>query len=228
MTNLDNLNLLYVAFTRAIERLYVICPQKGNKSFNASQLIKNALPAEIAEYGKREKKKTKTNFEKIKSIKFDSIIASDYLDKIIIQSKNSAIDRGNIIHKALANIITAENIEKAVNKLAAEGLIRVQEKDSYTDELNEIVNVKDAKDWFSGKWEVKTEPDILIPGGKTIRPDRVLIKDNKAIVIDYKTGSESEEHQTQVNEYADALIKSGFEKAEKYIYYVSSKKVKKV
>lgn len=228
MTNIDSLNLLYVAFTRAIERLYVICPEKGSYSLNAARLIGDIVSAEETEQGKREKKKTISRPETIKSITFDSIIASNYLNKVVIQTKNTAIERGNIIHKALANIKTARDVDEAINKLVIGGLIREKEKDSYTKELNEIVNMTEVKEWFSGKWEVKTEPDILIPGGKTIRPDCVLLKGNKAIVIDYKTGSEIKEHELQVNEYADALTGAGFESVEKYIYYVSKRQVKKI
>lgn len=60
-TNIDNLNLLYVAFTRASEMLYVMCPQKGRTTFddgkiaenikdhkriNAAQLIKHIIATE--------------------------------------------------------------------------------------------------------------------------------------------------------------------------------------
>jgi ATP-dependent helicase/nuclease subunit A len=228
MTNIDNLNLLYVAFTRAIERLYVICPGIERNSFNASKLIKDSLPAEGTEYGRREKKKSKTAIGKINSVKFDSTISSGYSDKVVIQTKNSAIERGILIHRALANIIVLNDVERAVSKLISEGLIRDNDRDSYTKELTEIVNFIEVKEWFSGKWEIKSEPDILIPGGKTIRPDRVMINDNKAIVIDYKTGAQSKEHESQVNEYAGALLKAGFESVDKYVYYVSSGKVVKI
>ncbi len=228
MTNIDNLNLLYVAFTRAIERLYVICPQKGNNSFNASHVIKKTLDAGAAEFGKREKKRSKLAAGNVISYKIDSVIASDYSEKVVIAARSAAADRGIIIHRALANIKVLTDVGPAVNKLADEGFIREREKDMYSRELNEIVNLKEVKGWFSGDREIRTEPEILIPGGKSIRPDRVLIKEDTAVVIDYKTGAETEEHRAQVNQYADALLKAGFKDVEKYIYYISSKKVMKL
>ena len=64
-----------------------------------------------------------------------------------------------------------------------------------------------------------------MPGGKAIRPDRVLIKGKDAVVIDYKTGAESDEHNEQLNKYAEVLSAAGYKNIRKYIYYISRKKV---
>jgi CRISPR/Cas system-associated exonuclease Cas4 (RecB family) len=85
-----------------------------------------------------------------------------------------------------------------------------------------------VKDWFSGSWEVKTESDILLPGGKSIRPDRVMIKDKTAIIADYKTGKKSEEYKAQIEGYAAALREAGYEQVDKYIIYLDETEIIKL
>jgi ATP-dependent exoDNAse (exonuclease V) beta subunit len=133
-----------------------------------------------------------------------------------------------VLHKALAMIGSAADIEKTVNRLLTEGLIKESETGYYIDELNQIISHADAAQWYSGKYELKPEREIIVPGKSTIRPDRVLIKDGKAILIDYKTGTETETHTEQINMYADVLQKAGYKDVEKYIYYITERKVKKV
>ena len=75
---------------------------------------------------------------------------------------------------------------------------------------------------------MKSERDIILPTGEIIRPDRVLIKGNKAIVIDFKTGRELPSHDKQVIQYADILSTMNYIDIEKYLVYVNEKKVRRV
>ncbi len=53
-----------------------------------------------------------------------------------------------------------------------------------------------------------------------MRPDRVVISNNKATVIDYKTGVRTEEHDEQINTYATALEELGYDVEEKLLVYL--------
>ncbi len=68
--------------------------------------------------------------------------------------------------------------------------------------------------------EVITEAGILLPDGKTKRPDRVIIKDGKATVIDFKFGDENPHYIDQVNQYRELLINMGYKNTEAFIWYV--------
>ena len=247
MTNLDNLNLLYVAFTRTIERLYINCPEKGRNSYNAYRLVKSVLVSDddkspgdkIKEYGRPEKKKSKDRNllnntyelgEFTSSVSFNNITIKTHRKDLnyIGTVPDSKIDKGIILHKALSYITKAGDVSFAVKKLISEGLINNLLEEDYIKLLNDIVNFKEVKDWFSGKYKVKTESDILVPNESSLRPDRVLIDGKYAIVIDYKTGKEIKEHEEQVNKYSEILKQTGFEKVDKFIYYITAMKVKKL
>lgn len=62
--------------------------------------------------------------------------------------------------------------------------------------------------------EVKNETSILLPSGEVrekdkmfFKPDRVVIKQQTAYVIDYKTGEKINEHKKQVEDYMDLIRK---------------------
>ena len=89
-----------------------------------------------------------------------------------------------------------------------------------------MINVPKVKDWFQKGWIVKKECQILLPSGKILIPDRVMIKDNCVVVVDFKFGEEkSNEHIQQVKTYIDCLKQMGYLKLEAYVWYVSNKEL---
>lgn len=250
LTNLDNLNLLYVAFTRAEERLYAVVPEKGTNAYSAGKLIYEALHSgeEFSRYFVNPEEfetgsKTKYMPKKEKdsgTYMATGFISTDLRDKIVTMPLSKEVklekekeylqlkNRGIILHKALSYINVPDDAERAVAQLKIEGLITEENEEKLMNELMEILNVSEVKKWFSNDYEIKSESEIILPNGDIYRPDRVLLKDNTAILIDYKTGSENKEHIKQVNLYADALNQMGYKNITKYLFYVTARKVIKI
>ncbi|MBQ5716117.1 MAG: Dna2/Cas4 domain-containing protein, partial [Alistipes sp.] len=86
-----------------------------------------------------------------------------------------------------------------------------------------------AREWF-GEWdEVRNENDIIFGTAGTNRPDRVMIKGNRAVAVDYKFGKNIlSDHENQVKEYMELLEKMGYTKVEGYVWYLSIGKIVKV
>ncbi len=102
LTKIDNLNLLYVAFTRAIERLYVIAPSKGSKD-GVRKVIEAVLmektnkkeeftDGEVYETGKKEKKKSGKKKDRYTSIVMTDYISTEWYKKIIIKPKYKKLE----------------------------------------------------------------------------------------------------------------------------------------
>ena len=88
-----------------------------------------------------------------------------------------------------------------------------------------------AREWFAGGWErVRNEHEIIIPGGSsTRRPDRVIIRGTRAVVVDYKFGGrEPERYRRQVLEYLALLRQMGYTETEGYLWYVKLGRIEKV
>ena len=109
-----------------------------------------------------------------------------------------------------------------------EGLITVTDSPNLQKYLEQIFSINEVKALFQSDYQVKSECSILQPDGEIIRPDRVFVKNKKAIVVDYKTGKQKDEHIKQVKRYAVSLEKMGYNDVEKYLLYVEQPNLIKV
>jgi len=238
-TRLDNLNLLYVTFTRAEDRLYILVPEKKSKD-NVGDVIKSVLNDKynivngeleigVKTFKSGEDKKPETAAEPLKHY-----ISNYWYKKTIIRPKIRQMkdltgdllayrfNRGVILHEVLSRLNSLDDTDSVFSGLIYEGIIRESDTGKIKNDIEKLKSNVLVSGWFAGGWKVKSESDILLNDGSVIRPDRVLIKDSEALVIDYKTGSEKEEHKTQISKYADALKEMGFSSVRKYLLYIGN------
>ena len=83
-------------------------------------------------------------------------------------------------------------------------------------------------DWFSGNWKVKTEVPVLPKSGDLYRLDRVMLKRDSAVVIDYKTGFPTKTDKNQVYEYIQLLREMGYEHVDGYLLIIEKNELLKV
>ena len=244
MIRLDNVNLLYVTLTRPEERLYLNVPVKSIKSIANS--IKAVIEADYKDkiidnrlvLGERKPCDNKDDDEaNSKSFyKLDNFNSSPYYKKLFIRPSYRKLkvfenermkiktDNGVVVHKLLSYIIRKEDVDSALNKGLIEGVISAAEKDKFKALLLKTINSEMTEKWFDGSYEVKPESDILTKDNKVLRPDRVMIKGDDAIIIDYKTGKEEKKHSEQLTEYANVLMEMGYKNVEKFLLYINDYK----
>jgi len=236
--NIDNINLLYVAFTRPEKRLYINVPIKYNTSIankifeliSSSDVFNKHLTDNKFEKGAKDKlpkEKEKEIFNTLSSMN-----SSLWYKKLFIKSSYKKfkdlnneqtkfnINKGIIIHTLLSYIKFADDIETSVNKAVFDGIIPASEKITYEKLITKILSNNKIKEYFSRDWKIFNETDIIDIDGKIYRPDRILIKDNEAIIIDYKTGSESPDNEKQLHNYAKILTNMGYTKIDKFLWYI--------
>ncbi|MDP4209666.1 MAG: UvrD-helicase domain-containing protein [Bacteroidota bacterium] len=265
MSYVDNLNLLYVAFTRAVDALYVIVPEQTKDSVeNMAALITQSVqnqtfaPENVDypaikltdywktdenrfEYGElpllEEKKAPEENItlddtgytvRMVSDVVKQVIPAGDYFGnegKILA----SRINTGKIMHEVFQRIKTPEDVDNALLALHLEGKISEQDSKSLNTDIKKLLNNKQVLTWFSSDWKVRTEAGILLKDGTIPRPDRVLTKETKAIVVDYKFGeTESPSYQWQVRNYMRYLSQMGYKDVTGYLWYVALNKIETV
>ncbi|HEY6159681.1 MAG TPA: UvrD-helicase domain-containing protein, partial [Bacteroidia bacterium] len=212
---LDNINLLYVAMTRPSERLYMITTFPGPKK-NLSKIFTGFLEHKmlfdpnklIYEFGKGIPHKQKESIL-TQSISLGNFISHHWRDKVQIrQSAGDAWDdsekqekrsSGILLHNALARVIDHTQVKSALEAMLNEGLLTGAEEKEMELQLNALLSVQDIRKFFEPGRQVKNESELLMPGGESFRPDRVIIQDKKAIVLDYKTGIEKKTHKKQLD-----------------------------
>ncbi|MCE1164889.1 MAG: UvrD-helicase domain-containing protein [Bacteroidetes bacterium] len=241
LTRLDNLNLLYVAFTRPSERLYVNVPLKRNQSIanRIESVIKNNpafsgyIKGDFFAYGvkkkaaelmpaKEEQKNGLAELEEIVSGLWyrKTVIKPSYRKLKTEQQHVVKINRGVLVHELLSGIGTSADIDGCIKSAHLSGLISASETDEYKNILESIVNDDAVREWFSGAGIVMAETEILTKEGKTLRPDRVVIDGNDAVIIDYKTGRERGEDKEQLDEYESVLKQMAYGNVKKFLLYI--------
>jgi len=132
-------------------------------------------------------------------------------------------------HEIFENIITKDDVGLAINKMINEGKLYQEEGEILHQQIKEAFKNSVISSWFDPGWEVKTENSVLLPGGSEYRPDRVLIKNSQAVVIDYKfTVKQSVSHKSQVREYMKLLTEMGYEGVKGFLWYVEQRKVEEI
>ena len=269
----DNLNLLYVAFTRAGKNLIFWC-KKGQKG-TMSELLANALPQVAAREGDEnwDEKEPYENGElcpskytgtdehlpdppktsanrlaqkpdklpvHMESMRHDiefrqSNRSADFIQGVDEEeSDNRFINRGRLLHTLFSAIETEEDIDNAIDQLVFEGIIGKPETEKSIRELtHHAFSLLQVQDWYSGNWHLFNECDIIWQERgelHTRRPDRVMMRGNEIVVIDFKFGKQNKKYNKQVQGYMQLLTRMGYlkENIEGYLWYVEEDLIEKV
>ncbi|MEI6753285.1 MAG: UvrD-helicase domain-containing protein [Paludibacter sp.] len=137
----------------------------------------------------------------------------------------SRLNYGIIMHDILRQITVKANQVAAIAAMIREGRISESESLTVEQEMNKFWQIPGTEDWFADDVRVLNETTILTPTGDQYRPDRVIINDNSATVIDYKFGdTERKSHLQQVKQYMNLIAEMGYQ-TNGFICYVSLEKV---
>lgn len=222
----DRLCLQYVATTRPVEQLFFYI-QKANKTSNNLELLeflqsknsKNLDEFDLYEtYPEMLKKHTKdktSQFETQNISNLKNINEKNTSIKIATPSKNYQVRNekvriGLFVHELLSKINTEKDITKVLESYVLEGQITIEEKDEIQNTLEQII--RNYSEFFDEKWEVINEKDIMISENgesRMYRPDRMLKSDEGYIIVDFKTGEETEKNEKQIENYKRILESLG-------------------
>jgi hypothetical protein len=109
------------------------------------------------------------------------------------------------------------------------GKISHDEREIFVTQIAHLMNDIQVLSWFTGGWHVLTEAEIILPEGISRRPDRVMIKKELAVVIDYKFGEKTDQsYNRQVRQYIGLLKQMGYTRVEGFLWYVMLGKVVEV
>ena len=221
---LDNINLLYVGLTRAIEQLYIITEQSSaqSKSITYGKIFEDFLhfkrlwQPNVFSYSWGDKKrpvliknKKEDNVLKIKSISTNweshGIHILSNASKHRNEPQQDAANYGILIHDILAQIKTSDDIAPTINLYKKTNKITAVAASEINSIIKSVVNHKDLKDYYSAKAQIYNECEIVTQSKQILRLDRLVFLNNTTVIIDYKTGNVKEKHKTQINQYALAL-----------------------
>ena len=226
---LDNLNLQYVAFTRAVQRLHILAYQA--KDDNKSPL--NAfLKDHPNSYGDPESRKVEKKKERpeITDV-FTESASGEWFDKITIDpnpsmfwinpnDKMSPVEWGDFVHKVLSEVQHRDDLGHALRPYLDAGVIDKATAAILEDLFQQMVTHPVISDAFLPQAKVKNECDLLLADHSILRPDRYAELPDKIYLLDYKTGKPDKEHHDQLGYYKWVLRKMVTKPIEAYLVYL--------
>lgn len=243
---LDNLNLLYVAFTRAEEGLIALAPlTKSSSLSHVGHVVKRAIESNEALqkfWLADQNKLVAGEIEQQRTIeKKDqhSLVLKKYLvvpwrTRLRLRTrgkeffepteKRRKINEGIFIHTLMARIHTRNDVPNTMKDALAEGLIRREEQETLEGAIRWIIDAPSIAKCFDPGWNIKTEASLIVPDGSERRIDRFSEKGEEAVLIDYKTGVVSANDEIQVKEYLQLLHTMGFKKVQGFLVYPHERK----
>lgn len=243
----DQMNLLYVAFTRAEKGMYLFLkkPQKAGGLKKATDLILTVTQnMQEQKTGEEDPSVTeKTLFGRFlpgsadhEAVPEETIPpptvetgaynlrvsgkADEYFEQGE-QDQKKRIREGILLHQVFELIRTPDDLPSAIEQMILQGQMSRETAEDIRKFLDEIFLDKETASWFDASDTLKNEGEILLPDGNTRRPDRILFRQDHTLVIDYKFGqNKSPEHQKQMTDYLRLLKEAGFPAPSGVVWYV--------
>jgi ATP-dependent exoDNAse (exonuclease V) beta subunit len=134
-----------------------------------------------------------------------------------------AIEFGNTMHEILSYVRNKYDIELAITKAIENGFITEIQKPVVYKMLVDIVQHPDLVAFFDEDSEVFNERTILKKDTRNHIPDRIVIKNKDAYLLDYKTGTHNQKYVAQIAEYENALQEMGYTVQKKSLIYIGEK-----
>ncbi len=215
---MDNLNLLYVAFTRAREVLYLGVPEREEERLNhVGDLLQHLMPLEpekgpslegalkmfrsdqMVSVGKlpenpgtrREPDTWKFNEYPVTRRKLPLRVRMRS-DEYFVEGEvgpGSVRMFGNVMHQIFSGIDEASDVDRVVDAFHREGLLPGDSREEIREYVHDRISQEGVRSWFSASGgQIFKEHSILCGEGVVIRPDRVMVEGDRATVVDFKFG----------------------------------------
>lgn len=244
LMRLDELDLLYVACTRAEQRLYALVPgvKKISPEKRANDPFTSALLDLIEGEGRHgifttgEAGAPWPRYSKgvaIAPLEHAGAIA----DPIVPAIRNSAPDGWNAddpdplrafgtnVHAILARVRTVDDLPTAIREESRVGRLSEAEAARIQDWLGALLTSVEVAPYFQAANEVITEATLIDVHGRAHRPDRIVRMNGGLVVIDLKTGAEREHHRDQVRAYMRIVGEVEKTSVRGYLFYLREKKI---
>ena len=235
----DNLNMLYVALTRAEDNLYISTYYPVNKDGkmgscnHVGMYIKDFLQADEYEVGEPiisgkeqpvvapQEAEIWSTGEQVRFVQSqEGAMYTDYGEEAY--RRVARMEQGTLCHEIFAHLRKADELEQVLDEFESRGEIK---NAAQREDLRQLISSAwegnaEMNSWFTDPWQLKMEEAIYIDR-RELRPDRVMInpKTNEAIVLDYKFGRWEDSYIQQVSEYMQALRNMGYAPVRGYLWF---------
>jgi ATP-dependent helicase/nuclease subunit A len=215
---MDSLNLMYVAFTRAKEMLYLGIPgTEEEKISHTGGLIRAILDQVPDQEPALKTLNTYVSGDGLKigdslgcpreavpeePWKFENYPVHQGIRSLKVRMRGEAyfVDEegvfrtermyGNMMHLVFSRIISKSDVTGVVRSFQREGLLPEEECEPLKQSILEVISRPGIEEWFLEKSGrvIHSERNLYCKDGKVLRPDRVIEEGEQVTVVDFKFG----------------------------------------
>ncbi|WP_291728702.1 UvrD-helicase domain-containing protein [Bernardetia sp.] len=217
--------------------------------------VSKIRPQEYILFEDNTNKKHKDKVYDKETLNIKQLVSTEARNKIRVRKNNLRYDEsyltvedfydsrkdGLLMHYAFEKIFTIDDTSKAVQSLINEGLIAENERIHLENKMKDVMKLQQIAEFFRhdvdisknpenpNAYQILNEQEIIQKGNRRVlRPDRIMVKGDTAILIDYKTGQIDPNHEKQINGYAKALYQMGKRNIRRFLVYTEKMKVVEV
>ena len=235
----DDLNILYVAFTRPEEQLFVVCPEpkKGGEALTYARMIREFV-GDRTDFGDRdfkhvvpEKREDDDEADEPPQERYIRQVASaDWVGRVAFASPaeksitpmlEERVRFGIHAHGLLSGIEHADDdVGTIIDTFVKREKVDDAERGRLEALVHNVLSHPDTARFFNPAYRVKNECD-LTDGSKTGRPDRVVFAPDETWVVDFKTGADlQDEYDDQLQRYCRAIKAMGYPKVSGWLVFL--------
>ncbi len=279
MQYVDNVNVVYVAFTRAAEVMHVIAelPEEEDAVTDFSRIIYRFVNTAGQDLGMEEihdKEGTSSSerhfiFGRIPDHKCVPVASDDLMGKLPssfcswpLELDSGSEDeelpvnergrlkfspdayeffsenglwggavsqriKGIVLHDILSEVFCISDVRTAVRHAVYSGTLDSDEEIYVVSMLEQRLDEVKEMGWFpDDAAQVFNETEVIDSDGCVLRPDRVVIRNGKVSIVDYKFGEHHASYERQLKRYADVWARMGYEDISACLWYVRTGEVK--
>ncbi len=254
MQYIDNINILYVAFTRASDAMTILSSMPEGDGF--ARWMRNFMDDRGGEMGFVTEGSDEEGAVFFRKGSFPEISVPVHSSVARMQSSFCSYEggrrrlrlsedardffsdeggtgiaasnriRGVVLHDVLSRIVSPSDLDEAVRSVMMEGSLTASETEEVRTLLKEAIESVSGYGWFPDSPDrVLNEAELIDTDGSVYRPDRVVISDGRVRVIDFKFGEHHIKYERQVRRYADIWRRMGFSEVSAYLWYVQTGEV---
>ena len=212
----DELDILYVAMTRAIYEMYLFIPEKAGSGKNIAAIL---TPFENHECGSRKKYEVNKSEETVpvKELPVShytdwiEILKDEFMDLSQLINRGKVL-KGDILHCMLScvgNLRTGSAESYLDSAYSKAGMLfpYVKDMDEYISTVRRMLEDEKFRQFFYIKeGNLYQEKEIVDHSGNVKRIDRLIITSGEALIVDYKSSKdESGAHREQAMEYMNLV-----------------------
>lgn len=243
----DKVNMCYVGFTRPEERLYVLNEYFGDKFGRRAHSYFSELPNEISENGtlviERGMNEPRLSEDSKQKEQEDAFFHPSIENELLwfpeISLRNQELDTqdsfltdeqltGNLFHLAISKIDKKEQIPVFMDQMILNGEIEKERVPEVQLMIEKLLSCSEYEELLTGALHVLSEQAIIVGREHTRRPDKLILRNQDTVIVDFKTGIPKEKDAQQVLEYALTLKEMDFPKVNGFVYYTQLNELRQI